>query len=85
MFGSTHTIRRLAGLAVVAGAFAALAPIAQADSGFQGEPDAVDRAVAARQAEIGSSFQGSPTRSSVPSRRVRRSRTQRSMHVSTPS
>ncbi len=60
MFGSTHTIRRLAGLTVVAGAFAALAPIAQADSGFNGSPDAIDRAVAARQSQIGSSFQGSP-------------------------
>ncbi len=38
MFGSTHTIRRLAGLSVVAGAFAALSPVAQADSGFKGEP-----------------------------------------------
>ena len=58
MFGSTHTIRRLAGLAVVAGAFAALIPVAQADSGFQGSPDAIDRAIAAKQAGIG--FNGSP-------------------------
>ncbi len=60
MFGSTHTIRRLAGLAVVAGALVALIPVAQADSGFQGSPDAIDRAVAARQAELGSSFNGGP-------------------------
>lgn len=60
MFGSTHTSRRLAGLAVVAGAFAALVPVAQADSGFQGPPDAIDRAVATRQAELGSNFNGSP-------------------------
>jgi len=58
MFGSTHTIRRLAGLAVVACAFGALVPVAQADSGFQGSPDAIDRAVAAKQTEIG--FNGSP-------------------------
>ena len=60
MFGSTHTIRRLAGLSVVAGAFAVLIPVAGANSGFNGNPDAIDRAVAARQAELGSSFQGSP-------------------------
>jgi len=60
MFGSTNTSRRLAGLAVVAAAFAALIPVAQADSGFQGPPDAIDRAVATRQAELGSTFNGSP-------------------------
>ena len=60
MFGSTHTIRRLAGLSVVAGAFAVVIPVAGANSGFNGSPDAIDRAVAARQAELGSSFQGSP-------------------------
>ncbi len=60
MFDSTHNFRRLAGLAAVAGAFCALAPIAQAGSGFKGSPDAIDRAVAARQAQLDSSFQGSP-------------------------
>jgi hypothetical protein len=59
MFGSSKTIRRLAGLAGIAGAMV-LVPVAQADSGFNGSPDAIDRAVAARQAELGSSFQGSP-------------------------
>ena len=60
MFGSSKTIRRLAGLAGIAGAFAVLVPVAQADSGFNGSPDAIDRAVAARHSQIGSSFQGSP-------------------------
>jgi len=60
MFGSTHTTRRLAGLAVVAGVFVALIPVAQADPGFQGPPDAVDRAVATRLAGLEASFRGSP-------------------------
>jgi hypothetical protein len=60
MFGSSKTIRRLAGLAGIAGAFAVLVPVAQADSGFNGSPDAIDRAVAARQAQAGSGFNGSP-------------------------
>jgi hypothetical protein len=59
MFGSSKTIRRLAGLAGIAGAMV-LVPVAQANSGFNGSPDAIDRAIAARQAELGSSFQGSP-------------------------
>jgi hypothetical protein len=59
MFVSTH-IRRIAGIAAVTAGFAALTPVAQAGHGFQGSPDAVDRSVAARQAELGSSFQGSP-------------------------
>ncbi len=58
MFGSTHIIRRLAGLAVVAGAFAALAPIAQADSGFQGEHDAVDPVLAVDRARQFPTFDG---------------------------
>jgi len=58
MLGSTHTIRRLAGLAVVAGAFAALAPIAQADSGFQGEHDAVDPVARIQQAQQTATFDG---------------------------
>ncbi|MDQ3671993.1 MAG: hypothetical protein M3364_06095 [Actinomycetota bacterium] len=60
MFGSTHTTRSLAGLAVVAGVFVALIPVAQGDSGFQGPPDAVDRAVATRLAGLEASFRGSP-------------------------
>ena len=59
MFGSTtHIIRRLAGLAVVAGAFAALAPLAQADSGFQGEHDAVDPVLAVERARQFPTFDG---------------------------
>jgi hypothetical protein len=53
-------IRRLIGLVAVSGAFAALVPVAQAGTGFNGAPDAVDRAGAARQAELGSGFSGSP-------------------------
>ncbi len=51
MFGSSNTIRRLAGLVGIAGAFAVLVPVAQAGSGFNGSPDAIDRAVAAEQAK----------------------------------
>jgi hypothetical protein len=53
-------IRRLAGIAVAAAAFAALVPVAQADPGLQGNPDAYARAVAARQVELSPSFRGSP-------------------------
>jgi hypothetical protein len=55
----THT-KRVATLAVIAGAVAAVVPVAQAGSGFNGSPDAVDRAVAAHQAQVGSTFNGSP-------------------------
>jgi hypothetical protein len=41
------------------GALATLVPVAQATPGFQGSPDAIDRAFAVRQAEL-SSFQGNP-------------------------
>lgn len=59
MFGSTtHTIRRLAGLAVVAGAFAALIPVAQAGSGFQGEHDATDPVSQMLQAQQSPNFDG---------------------------
>ena len=58
MFGSTPIIRRLAGLAVVAGAFAALVPVAQADSGFQGEHDAVDPVAALQRAQQSATFDG---------------------------
>ena len=58
MFGPIHTIRRLAGLAVVAGAFAALAPVAQGDSGFQGEYDAVDPVLAVERAQQFPTFDG---------------------------
>jgi hypothetical protein len=37
-----------------------LVPTALADTGFRGSPDAIDRAVAARQAELRSGFEGSP-------------------------
>jgi hypothetical protein len=60
MFVAIHTIRRIVSLAVVLGSVAVLAPVAQADAGFQGSPDAIDRAVAARQAELAGSFNGSP-------------------------
>jgi hypothetical protein len=59
MIRSTHS-RRLATLVVIAGALAAVVPVAQAGSGFNGSPDAVDRAVTAHQAQIGSKFNGSP-------------------------
>lgn len=55
---STPSKRRLATIALIAGALTVLVPVAQADSGSQGSPDVVDRAVAARQAETG--FLGSP-------------------------
>jgi hypothetical protein len=59
MFGTTtHTIRRLAGLAVVAGAFAALIPVAQAGSGFQGEHDATDPVSQTQQAQQAPNFDG---------------------------
>jgi type II secretory pathway pseudopilin PulG len=58
MFGSTPIIRRLAGLAIVAGAFAALVPVAQADSGFQGEHDAVDPVAALQRAQQSATFDG---------------------------
>jgi hypothetical protein len=59
MFGSTtHTIRRLAGLAVAAGAFAALIPVAQAGSGFQGEHDATDPVSQPLQAQQSPTFDG---------------------------
>jgi hypothetical protein len=50
------TIRRLVGLGAVTAAVAALGPVAQASSGYQGSPDAVDRAVAAKQAELAADF-----------------------------
>jgi hypothetical protein len=53
-------IRRLTGVAVVVSAFAVLVPLAQADTGFNGSPDAIDRAVASRQAQLGGAFDGSP-------------------------
>jgi hypothetical protein len=53
------TIRRVVGIAVVTGTFAALVPVAAADSGFQGSPDAIDRAAASRLA-ADTSFQGNP-------------------------
>ena len=53
-------IPKLAAVAAAVGAFAALVPVAQAEPGFDGSPDAVDRAVAARQAQLGSGFKGSP-------------------------
>ncbi len=58
MFGSTHTIRRLAGMAVVAGAFAAVIPVAGADSGFQGEHDAVDPVGLLLRAQQAATFDG---------------------------
>ncbi len=58
MFGSTHTIRRLAGLAVVAGAFVALIPVAQADPGFQGEHDSTDPVSQMLQAQQSATFDG---------------------------
>ncbi|MDQ3379805.1 MAG: hypothetical protein M3546_05725 [Actinomycetota bacterium] len=58
MFGSTHTIRRLAGLAVAAGAFAALIPVAQAGSGFQSEHDAVDPVAQMQGARQAATFDG---------------------------
>lgn len=61
MFGSTPIIRRLAGLAIVAGAFAALVPVAQADSGFQGEQDAVDPVAALQRAQQSGTFDGRET------------------------
>ena len=45
------TTSRLARLALIAGATLALAPVAQADSGFVRNPDAIDRALVAQQAE----------------------------------
>ena len=72
MFGSTPIIRRLAGLAVVAGAFVALVPVAQADFGFQGEHDAVDPVVALQQAQQSATFDGREAgRSSSRRRRIR--------------
>lgn len=55
---STPSKRRLATIALIAGALTVLVPVAQAESGSQGSPDVVDRAVAARQAET--RFLGSP-------------------------
>lgn len=53
--------RKLVGIVAVVGAFVALVPVAQSDSGFNGAPDAVDRAVAAHRAlQLGSGFSGSP-------------------------
>ena len=57
MFGSTHIIRRLAGLAVVAGAFTALIPVAQAGPGM-GEHDAVDPVSQMLQAQQSPNFDG---------------------------
>jgi hypothetical protein len=50
------TIRMLVGLGAVTAAVAALGPVAHASSGYQGSPDAVDRAVAAKQAELAADF-----------------------------
>ncbi len=58
MLGSIHTIRRLVGLMIVAGAFAALVPIAQAGSGFQGEHDAVDPVAQMQGARQAATFDG---------------------------
>jgi hypothetical protein len=43
--------KRNAVAALVAGTVLVIVPVAQADSGFTGSPDAIDRALAARQAE----------------------------------
>nr|MBA2741746.1 hypothetical protein [Actinomycetota bacterium] len=56
---STTSKRRLAATALAAGALAVVAPVAQASSGFQGSPDAFERAAAAG-AQLEQSFQGSP-------------------------
>jgi hypothetical protein len=61
MFGSTPIIRRLAGLAVAAGAVVALVPVAQAGSGFQGEHDAVDPVAALQRAQQSGTFDGRET------------------------
>ena len=45
------TMSRLARLALIAGALMVLVPVAQADSGSVRSPDAIDRALAAQQAE----------------------------------
>jgi len=45
------TMSRLARLALIAGAVMVLVPVAQADSGSVRSPDAIDRALAAQQAE----------------------------------
>ncbi|MEX0850477.1 MAG: hypothetical protein WD015_03140 [Gaiellaceae bacterium] len=49
---STSSKRHLATVALIAGALTMLVPVAQADSGFKGSPDAIDRALAARQLEM---------------------------------
>jgi hypothetical protein len=54
------TIRRAVGVAAIAAAFAALVPVAGADPGFQGSPDAIERSLNARQSELASGFQGNP-------------------------
>jgi hypothetical protein len=46
-----RTTKSHAVAALVAGAVMVIVPVAQADSGFTGSPDAIDRALAARQAE----------------------------------
>jgi len=46
------TFSKLGALAAVAGAVAVLAPTAGGQTGFRGSPDAIDRAVAAHQAEL---------------------------------
>jgi hypothetical protein len=48
---STSSKRRLATVALIAGALTILVPVAQADSSFRSSPDVIDRAVAAQQAE----------------------------------
>jgi hypothetical protein len=49
MFRITLT-KRHAAAALVAGAVSLLAPVAQADTGFRGSPDAIDRGLAAKEA-----------------------------------
>ena len=58
---STGTLKRRIWLVTaVVGAVTALAPMAQAGTGFQGSPDAIDRWLKARQAISGARFQGNP-------------------------
>lgn len=49
MNGSIQIVRRLTGLALIVGAMAT--PVAQTSSGFTRSPDAIDRALAAEQAQ----------------------------------
>jgi hypothetical protein len=49
-------MKAIALIATIAGATMLLIPVAQAQSGFDGSPDAVDRAVAAKQAQDAAAF-----------------------------